>query len=104
MKIVLMSAGIAGDFEKIQFLELDVLVLDKCFQSGDRAVPVPSGWFLVPEHVTERVLFSFHQINHRARDRLFALEGGDLGSSPNIGLPWSISAISDAFTVLFRPW
>ena len=48
MKMVLMSAGIAGDFEQVQFLKLDVLVLDKCFEQSEiGAVGLPERWFLV---------------------------------------------------------
>ena len=62
-------------FEKVQLLEFDVFVLDKCLQNRDRAA-FRKRRFLVPEDVTKSVLLPFHKIHHGARDGLLSFECG----------------------------
>ena len=72
--------------EQVQFLKLNVLVLDKSFhyRDGTRRLllllqhcqrrRLCDRRLFVPGHVTDRVLFAFDQIDHRAGDRLLAFE------------------------------
>src|SRR5207247_11143752 len=54
----------------------DIFVLNERVQHRDGAVF--GKWrLLVTEHVAESVFLALYQIHHRARDRLFAFEGGD---------------------------
>ena len=80
------------DLEQIQFLELDVLVFNHRFHQRKRTARARFGRhrrrqtrrrvrdrrLLVAEHIADDVLLSFHEIDHRARDRLLALERRDL--------------------------
>src|SRR4051812_14691942 len=65
-------------FEEVEFLELDVFVFDERFQRGDGAFAAQR-WFFVAEKVSDNVFLSFHDVDQRARDRLFALESGHTG-------------------------